>query len=204
MADNILQAQSAFPDISRHRYRGLTITVRDRLSLASIASADGKSEQVSAAIQSAYGVQLPHRPMRVGDADISFLWYGPNRWMAVSERNGGRELETELQRHLGQLAAVVDHSDGRAVVRVSGARTRDVLAKGLPIDLHPRVFKANDVALTHASHIGVLIWQVDDAPTYDIAVPRSYAHSFCDWLLGAVEEFAVLESSFYANDKRSL
>lgn len=187
MAEYILQARSAFPDTTRSRYSGLTIAVREPITMVSLAALDGQSEQVRSVLQSIYGLQLPHRPVRAGGADMSFLWFGPDRWMAFAERDGGGDLEADLKRHLHGLAAVVDHSDGRAVVRITGEHARDVLAKGVPIDLHPRVFKTNDVVITHASHIGVLLWQVDDAPTYDIAVPRSYAHSFCAWLLEAAE-----------------
>lgn len=189
MAENVLQARSAFPEFSSGLYRGLTIVVCEPTTMVSLAALDGQSEKVQSVIQSIYGHSLPQRPERVGGMEVSFLWFGPDRWMAVGERDGGRDLEENLKRHLHGIAAVVDHSDGRAVLRLSGARARDVLAKGVPLDLHPRVFKPNDVAITHASHIGVLLWQVDDAPTYEIAVPRSYAHSFCDWLLDAAEEF---------------
>jgi heterotetrameric sarcosine oxidase gamma subunit len=192
VVENILQARSAFPEFSLSRYHQLTIAVREHITMVSLAAWDGQSEKVQSVIQSIYGHSLPQRPVRVGGMEVSFLWFGPDRWMAVGERDGGRDLEENLKRHLHGLAAVVDHSDGRAVLRLSGARARDVLAKGLPLDLHPRVFKANDVAITHASHIGVLLWQVDDAPTYDIAVPRSYAHSFSDWLLDAAEEFSAI------------
>lgn len=189
MAENILQARSAFPEFSSSRYRGLTLAVREPTTMVSLAALDGQSEKVQSVTQSIYGLSLPHRPVRVGGTDVSFLWFGPDRWMAVGERDGGRDVEENLKRHLHGIAAVVDHSDGRAVLRLSGARARDVLAKGVPLDLHPRVFKPNDVAITHASHIGVLLWQVDDAPTYDIAIPRSSTHSFFDWLLEAAEEF---------------
>ena len=82
-----------------------------------------------------------------------------------------------------------DQSDGRALMRLSGSRVRDLLAKGCPIDLHPRAFKGGDVALTTISHIGVHLWQVDDAPTYDLALMRSMAESFWSWLDASAAEF---------------
>jgi sarcosine oxidase subunit gamma len=109
--------------------------------------------------------------------------------MAIAERGGSRDLEIELKKLLGDIANVVDHSDGRVVVRISGPRARDVLVKGIPIDLHPRAFKANDVAITHVSHIGVILWQLDDQPTYELALFRSYADSFVHWLADSAAEF---------------
>ena len=40
-----------------------------------------------------------------------------------------------------------DQSDSRLVLRLSGPRVRDVLAKGVPVDLHPKAFKPGDVAM---------------------------------------------------------
>jgi sarcosine oxidase subunit gamma len=77
---------------------------------------------------------------------------------------------------------VSDQSDGRGVFRVSGRGAREALAKGVPIDLHPRAFTTGDAAVTLAAHIPIHVWQVDALPTYEIAVARSLATSFLDWL----------------------
>ncbi len=102
---------------------------------------------------------------------------------------GQRDLETELKAALPGLASVVDHSDGRVVIRISGPRARDVLTKGVPIDLDPRAFGPGDAAITHASHIGVILWQLDNTPTYEIALFRSYADNFVHWIEESAEEF---------------
>jgi hypothetical protein len=44
-------------------------------------------------------------------------------------------------------------------------RVRDVLAKGVPLDLHPRSFRTGDVASTLVAYIGVQIQQLDERPT---------------------------------------
>ncbi len=106
-------------------------------------------------------------PRRVGDARLAFLWAGAARWTAVSEAGDDR-LETTLRDRLGGLASMTDQSDGRVVLRFSGPSARDVLGKALAIDLHPRAFRPGDVALTPAFHIAAQVWQVDEAPTYDL------------------------------------
>ena len=68
-------------------------------------------------------------------------------------------------------------------IRVSGPKARDALAKGVPIDLHPRAFRSGDAAVTTVAHIGVHLWQLDDTPTYEIAVFRSFARDFWRWLM---------------------
>lgn len=182
MADQALVAQSAFAGWAPRNTTAVAFGVRDDLTIASLAAAKGQTEALSAAIRTAYGIELPTTPERVASKDIAFIWSGPDQWIAIADRHNNRDLESELKPLLTGLAAVVDHSDGRAVVRVSGPRARDVLAKGIPIDLHSRVFKSNSVAITHAGHIGVTLWQIDDNPTYELALARSFADSFTHWL----------------------
>ena len=87
------------------------------------------------------------------------------------------------------MASVFDLTDSRVVLEVSGPRIRDALAKLLPIDLHPAAFRPGDVAVTVASHIGVTVWQIDDAPRYRLAVARSYSGSFWRSLVAAAAEY---------------
>jgi sarcosine oxidase subunit gamma len=184
-----LTSRSAFTDRKLLSAPRLNVAIRDDLTIASFAAAKGMTEAVKAAIRAAYSVELPTTPERIEAKDIAFIWYGPEQWLAVAERATNRDLETELKPLLQGLASVVDQSDGRAVIRLSGPKARDVLAKGMPIDLHPRAFKSNGVAITHASHIGVILWQLDGTPTYEIAMFRSFVDSFVHWLKDATAEF---------------
>jgi heterotetrameric sarcosine oxidase gamma subunit len=93
------------------------------------------------------------------------------------------------------LASVSDQSDGRVVVRVSGPHARDMLAKGVMVDLHPRAFRPGDVAVTSVAYIGAHLWQLDDTQTYELAVYRSFGVSFWRWLLEAGAEFGVTATS---------
>ena len=50
-------------------------------------------------------------------------------------------LEAQLAEAVqGSYAAAVDVGSGYTVVEISGERVRDVLARGCPLDLHPRMF----------------------------------------------------------------
>jgi methylglutamate dehydrogenase subunit D len=191
VANSALAEHSAFTNWKPVKTPQVAISVRDDLTMASFAAANGKTDALKAAILKAYGVQLAETPERKQGGDIAFVWYGPDQWLAVAERGKKRDLEQELKPLVAGLASVADQSDGRAVVQISGPRARDVLAKGLPIDLHPRAFKPNGVAITYASHIGIILWQTDAAPTYEIAMFRSFADSFTHWLLDAAAEFTI-------------
>jgi sarcosine oxidase subunit gamma len=66
---------------------------------------------------------------------------------------------------------------------------RDALAKVCTIDLHPSQFHAGRIALTSLGHLPAILWQIDESPAYEIVVPRSFARSFLDALIGASAEF---------------
>jgi methylglutamate dehydrogenase subunit D len=142
-------------------------------------------------VKEQFGVELPQARRASGGGTVQFIWAGRDQWLAVSEDGDGRALEQRLHSALGEAASLTDQSDGRAVLRLSGPRIRDALAKGVPVDLHPRVFKPGDTVMTVVSYINVHLWQVDYTPTYDIAMFRSFAVAFWDWLAAAAAEFGV-------------
>lgn len=190
MADQTLTPTSAFLDWHPPATPDLAISPRETLAIVSFAALRGKEAALREAVRAGYGAELPQRPARIKGVGTDFVWAGPDHWLAVTEREPGRDLEAELKAQLADIASVVDQSDGRVVVRIAGPRARDVLAKGVPVDLHPRAFRTGDVAITHASHIGVILWQTDDAPTYEAALFRSYADSFAHWLFESAAEYA--------------
>jgi sarcosine oxidase subunit gamma len=167
----------------------VTIEERTGLGLATVAARKGEAEALKRAVASAYGVELPDRSRAVHGPSVSFIGYGPGQWLAVSEAFAGVGLQRELGERLRGLASISDQSGGRTVLRVSGPYARAVLAKGLPIDLHPRAFEPGSAATSTISLMGVQIWQVDDAPTYDLAIFRSVSASFWHWLTASAGEF---------------
>jgi methylglutamate dehydrogenase subunit D len=192
VADVSLKPSSAFMHWKTVAQNTLAVSTLENVTMASIAVSKGRSADLQSEIEKNYGVALPERPARVQGRGIAFVWAGPGQWLAVADRQQGRDLETELKPLLNGLASVVDQSDGRVIVRMSGKLARDVLAKGVPIDLDPRAFKPGDAAITHASHIGIMIWQIDERPAYELAMFRSYADSFAHWLAESAAEYMAL------------
>lgn len=166
---------------------GVTVRPRDDLALARVVVRKGRTDDLAVAMRSRYGLDLPTTPKRVEQGGLAFIWSGPAQWLAVAE--DGRDLARELVDAIGAFAAVSDQSDGLAVLRVSGPRARDALIKGVGLDLHPRAFGPGDAAVTVISHIGPQLWQLDDRPTYEIAIYRSFAGSLWRWLEASAAEF---------------
>jgi sarcosine oxidase subunit gamma len=161
---------------------GLIVTPRDDLVLASvIASADGE-----AALARVSGLEVPDEPRGVFWGGTGLVWSGPGQWLLVARDRA------VLDRLAGEpLLAVAEQSDGRAVLALSGPRVRGVLAKGCPIDLHPRAFPPGRAASTAIAHVGVQLWLSEDGETFTVAVMRSYAASFWSWLRASGAEYGI-------------
>lgn len=168
---------------------GVLISERVGLGLATVAARKGQAPALKAAVAKAYGVDLPESSAVAQGPAVSFIGQGPGQWLAVSESLANEALARDLAQHIAGLASISDQSGGRTVLRVSGKRAREVLAKGLPIDLDPRAFPLGSAATSVISLMGVQLWQVDDTRSYDIAVFRSLSQSFWRWLTSSAAEF---------------
>lgn len=175
---------------------GVTVAERLGLGLATVTlRRDAAGGRFAAVLSEAFGIAAPAPGPRVSSSgDTAFVGTGPRSFLAVKAGGGWRFAE-ELRTRLAGVAAVADQSSGYAVLRLAGPRVREVLAKGVPVDLHPAAFGPGDAAVTLASHVGIVLWQVDAAPTYDIAVFRSQAASFGDWLAAGAAEFGLVVSA---------
>jgi methylglutamate dehydrogenase subunit D len=166
----------------------VSVDERADVSQCSVIARKGAGASLIDRVRAELSLDLPHGPRTSGPGLIEFVWIGVNQWLAVSNGYDGSALEQRLSLLLRPLAALADQSDGRSIIRVSGPGARDTLAKGVDIDLHPRVFKSGDAASTVIGHINVHLWQIDDGPTYNISVFRSFAIALCDWLRAATAE----------------
>lgn len=199
MSDITLQARSPLAGIlasgaygKTTETPGVAIEERTGFGLASILARNGQRDALADLFRDSFGVDLPVEPKVAGDANMTVVWAGPEQWLAIAAEVTPGGIETELRGIVGATASIADQSDGRLFLRLSGPRIRDALAKGLPIDLHDSVFKPGDAAVTSAAHVGVHIWPVDDAPTYNIVVFRAFARSFCEWLVDSAAEYGVM------------
>lgn len=161
--------------------------------LVTVIARRGCAMQVQAMVLEHFGMVLPGQPRAVfaGNAEprhflSGFLWSGPGHWLAMSDvATDTSSLEELLGELLAEVASVCDQSGSRVLFSVHGPNARTLLAKGLSVDLHPQSFSPGDVAVSSIGHMGVQLWQVDAAPTYQLLVARSYAESFRHWLRAA-------------------
>ena len=167
---------------------GLTVRACAPRAVASLVARLGQVQPLSDAAFAAFGAHLPATPRVATGRGVEFIWAGPGTWLVEAERADG-DFESKLAVPFGGLAAICDQSDSRVALELAGARVRDVLAKGLPIDLHPDHFRAGDVALTAVGHVSVHVRQTAADPRYRLAVARSFSGSLWHWLESSAAEF---------------
>ena len=167
---------------------GLVLQELTQFALASVIARKDQAVQVAEAAQGAFNASPPKTPAITAGNDLAFLWSGPNHWLALGPQVA-ENIETRLEAVFGPHASIFDQSGSRVLLELSGQRVRDVLAKGVSIDLHPRAFRTGDVALTTASHLAVQLWQGADEPVYRLLVVRTWFDSFWRWLAASAAEY---------------
>ena len=155
---------------------------------------DRASEAFRSAVFSAVGLDPVVEPLAAArKRDVSMLWLGPDEWLVVIPDRRVERIERALRTALeGQHAALTDVSHSRAILTLSGPGARAVLAKGCPLDLHPRVFGPGRCAQSRLAKCQVLIHQSNATPTFEIYVNRSFAQYAWTWLEDAAQEFGVM------------
>lgn len=188
-----IQAVPVFSRVAVQSHQGsagITIAEHHNLGIVAITLRRNRKADFAASVSAAFGLTMADGPKMSTTGEISLIGTGPDSYLAVKPATGWRFTD-ELRAAIGDSAAICDQSSGYGVLRLSGPNVRDVLAKGVPLDLDPAAFGPNGAAVTLAAHIGIMLWQVDSAPTYNIAVPRSMAGSFWDWLAESAAEFGL-------------
>lgn len=164
------------------------------IALASIAVRKGQATALRERIKARTGVDLPASPRVVTSDHLSFVWSGPGLWFAMADGEDGSAFADDLAADLAGLASVTNQTDGRVLIRVSGSRVRDALAKGCMIDLHPTQFAVGATANTPIALINVQITRLADADgvgVFELAVMRSFAASLWHWLESSAAEFGL-------------
>ncbi len=179
--------------ISQGAAAGVSLAERRDLALVQLDLKPGDAEGRKAA-GALLGLELPATP-GLSAANASgegvALWTGPGRWLLGLPAGEGKASVTALAEALaGRHHAVIDLTQARTVVRASGPRLRDLLSKGVPIDLHPRVFPLGACAVTSLAHVTGVLHHAEEG-VIDLFVMRSFGLHLWEWLHEAGEEYGL-------------
>lgn len=182
----------------------ITVEIRDNVGVCSIAICHGADKEMSNRLV-AHGVAIPDGPRVACGFGISLIGTGPGAWIAFGAKPYG--LASELQGLLGTACALTDQTDGLVLLRLVGRPLRDVLSRGIAIDLDDSVFRPYDAATTVVADCGVTLWRLPDRASgelvFEIAVASSYFFSFWHWLEASVARFGFAAISTSSETKSS-
>ena len=125
--------------------------------------------------------------------DVEVLWLGPDEFLVVAGSAQRAPLAEALSTAIGSArGAVVDTSAQRTALALSGPHSRDVLAHGCSIDLHPSAAPTGTCVQTLLAKAGVVL-QVDDAGSgaFTVLVRSSFAGYLAAWLSDACVEYGT-------------
>ncbi|GII56919.1 sarcosine oxidase subunit gamma [Planotetraspora thailandica] len=136
----------------------------------------------------ALGAPLPTGPGTYASATgYDVLWLGPDEWLVVGAQ--GHDVEGVIRAAAGDAhVGVTDVSAQRTVVAVDGRRSRDLLAHGCALDLHPRVFGPGRCAQTMLARAQVVL-TARESDEFRVFVRSSFAGYLAAWLLDAAVEY---------------
>lgn len=171
---------------------GIQLAERRGLAIIHLAG-PGEDEAFRAAVKGCLGCAAPLIPNATATSgDRRLLWLAPTRWLVVSTGDGPADLLSGLTAALvGLPAAVTDVSSGRTVIRIMGRDSRNLLAKGCPLDFHSSRFKLGGCAQSVLGSINVLLHSTGTGPAIDLYCARGFALSMWEWLTDAALEFGA-------------
>jgi methylglutamate dehydrogenase subunit D len=147
---------------------GIVLTVLHPADMVVVIARKGKAKALADALKAWRGVDA--------------RWAGPDQYYII-----GKPFD-DVAKKLAGIASCTDQSHGRVMISLRGPKTRAVLTKGTPVDLHDGEFAIGKSAVTQMAHVGVHLTRVG-SDAFELSVFRGFAESFWEWLTEQAEEF---------------
>jgi len=144
------------------------------------------------ALTLALGMLLPETTRMSVKGNQRLLGLGPDEWLLLCPEDC--ETAQALQGRLeGTFVGVTDVSDNYVSLFLRGPRVLDLLAKGVPIDLHPAAFPPGRCAQTLLAKAEVIVYHVpeENAGGYALLCRPSFAQYVFAWLEDAAKEYGL-------------
>ena len=153
------------------------VTVRDAGLAGMVTVRADLSDAATVAALGSCGITVP----AVRQIADGVAWMAPDEVLLITEYADAPELAQKVQAALAETHALVHVvSDARAVVRVEGAGTQEVLAKLCPVDI--ATLAPGEVRRTRLAQVAAAFW-LEDPETAQIICFRSVA----DYVFGALK-----------------
>ncbi len=125
--------------------------------------------------------------------DRTVLWMAPDEVLKIMHRGDPATAVADLSRRLDAIPHLaVDVSAARCHFALIGPRSREVLSKLTPADLHPAAFRRGDVRRTRLAQVAAVLWVAEDGAIH-LAAFRSVADYVHDLLVHAARPDAAVD-----------
>lgn len=191
-------AEAGWEVSARSSTADLRITDRTPLAKVHVRAADNSAVARALGVGFGHAARDEHGTLVVGS--------GPGEWLLIAPPGAAPEVSGRIEALPNDgPVSVVDVTHGRALMRISGVRTLDLLTKVCGIDLSEEV--THDGAAFRSSVAKVVVDVVrddeDGGRSYLLHCERSYGQYLFDALLDAGDEFGI-EIDGFINPARSL
>ena len=144
-------------------------------------------------VDTVLGNKLPLTPNTfVQNNQQTTIWLGPDEWLINCFPGDESTIENNLNNGLSRISnSLTNVSDNSTIIQISGSKARTVIRKGCSIDIHPRAFQPGQAVQSNLALASIVLWQIDQKPTYNILVRSSFSSYLWQWLLDAGAEFGI-------------
>ena len=173
--DGLLPQPAPIGDVRLNEWRG---------AIAMLMMRKGKADALAGRLSP------PRGPKALVRDGLTFVATSPDSWLVLKDE-ADATWARDFAVSFGDLASVSDLSGSYGVLHLTGAGARDLLQRGVPIDLHPSTFPPGSAAVSLIAHVDVVLWADPAGDGFFVAVFRSYAASFMHWLTTAAESGGI-------------
>nr|WP_319516974.1 sarcosine oxidase subunit gamma family protein [uncultured Cohaesibacter sp.] len=154
---------------------------------------DGSDKSFLAAAKNLIGSPLPLKPCSSQEKGaVAVLWMGPNEWLIIANETDTLKPLPEMALALAEYhCALVDISNSKVMLSLSGPSSRDVLSKGCSIDFYSNEWRKGHCVNSLYARCDVTIWQRATRDHYAILVRNSFSDYVSDYLLDAMSEYSA-------------
>ncbi len=176
MSNYSLTAEPILAGFSQNFEGAKLFEVSDR-AIVSMATPKGGNYALQSQLKREYELDMPRIGQWLSSAvdQTQFVRLQEDLCFVVFDYSSDRAVEKFAEKITD--AYLSDQSDNWVMLRLSGVKSCDSLARICPIDLHPAVFRPGSVARTQMEHISaIIICEAENE--YTLMALRSYAESF--------------------------
>ena len=133
-------------------------------------------------LKKAVGLGVPDTRSVQMNGDSGIAWMSPDELLLICPYDQVSDMIGTLTKGFGSNHTLaVNVSDARAVFRISGAHSRDVLAKLAPVDLSPAAFTPGMIRRTRLAQVPAAFW-IEEGDSFRLVCFRSVAQYVYDLL----------------------